>query len=88
MCKEIDNVQRVTDFETHSPKWDVFVKHLPLELRELCRTGGRSVGARGDGCHQGTSILQTQKYCQTCYLKSSTAASTGHSLAQVDKIPA
>lgn len=32
------NVQRVRDFEAFIPKWDIFVKALPLQgVRELCR---------------------------------------------------
>lgn len=38
---QCDKVQRVTDFGTPSPKWEVFNEPLPPGLRELCRRGVR-----------------------------------------------
>lgn len=85
----------------HRPTDGQFVKSKRLwntqsKMGCLCQTTSlraqgtmqkRSVEARGDGCHQGNSILQTQKYCLTCYPKSTVAASTGQSQVQVDRIP-
>lgn len=36
-----DIKQRVRDSETHSSKWDVCIKSLPLDLREPLRRGGK-----------------------------------------------
>jgi hypothetical protein len=32
---QLDNVQRVSDLETFSPKWDVSIKSCPSDLRKL-----------------------------------------------------
>lgn len=46
-------LQRVRDVETPSHKWDIFIKSLPLCLKELYkRGGGKSVSASRDGTKQ------------------------------------
>lgn len=48
-----DNVQRMREPGTLSPKWDIAIKLRLLGPREPCRRGGRkSMVARGDGGHQ------------------------------------
>jgi len=43
-----DNVQRVRDFETLSPKSKVSIKPFPSGLRDPCKRGGRKIEvARG-----------------------------------------
>ena len=45
-----DNMQRVRDLETLSPKQNVSIKFLPSRLwRSGGRRGGKCIGARGDG---------------------------------------
>lgn len=46
------NVQRVRDLGTLSPKWCVYIKSFPFELKELSRTGGKILRARVDGWKQ------------------------------------
>ena len=53
-----DNIQRVRDLKTLSPKMVVSIKSLPLGLREPFGRGDRkSLRARGDGGHQDNKIL-------------------------------
>lgn len=50
---QLNNVQRVRDLDTLSPKWEVSNKPLPLGLRELCRRGSKMiVRTSRDGRHQ------------------------------------
>lgn len=52
---QLDNLQRIRDFGTHSPKWDVSTKPIPSGLRELCeKEGGKIVRPRMDGWHKET----------------------------------
>lgn len=47
---QLDDVQRIRDFGTLTPKWDVFIKLFPSGPRELCRGGGGEIlRARGGG---------------------------------------
>ncbi|KAL6078043.1 hypothetical protein STEG23_004479 [Scotinomys teguina] len=43
IIKELDDVKTVRDLGTLSHKWDVFIKFLTLELRELSGGGDRKV---------------------------------------------
>lgn len=48
----MDSIQRVEDFGTLSLKWDVFIRPLPLRLRELWGRGSEKIPrVRGDGRH-------------------------------------
>jgi hypothetical protein len=50
--------QAVRELVILSPKWDVSIKSIPLELTDLCRRGGRkSLRGRGDGGHQESKVL-------------------------------
>lgn len=42
-CRDphLDNVKRVRDLVTVSPKWKVITKYLPSWFREDCEKGGR-----------------------------------------------
>lgn len=69
---------RTRTLGTLSPKWDVFIKSLPLALKKLCKGGGRKiVRATGDGLHQGDSVFQTQQDWRTCELTETVGASMG-----------
>jgi hypothetical protein len=54
-----DNVQTVRDLRTLSPKWNVFIKSLPLGFKKSFRKGGRrNVRAKSiDRRHQGNMVL-------------------------------
>lgn len=70
--------QRMRGLGTLSPKWDVFIKPLPLVLKKLCKGGGRKiVRAIGDGRHQGDSVFQTQQDWCTCELTETVEVSMG-----------
>jgi hypothetical protein len=56
-------------WESVSPKWDVFFKHLPSRLRDQWRReGGRILRGRGGGWLQGNSDFHTQQDWCMCEL--------------------
>jgi hypothetical protein len=51
----MDNIQRVRDLETFTPKWVDSIKSISPRLRELCSKGGRKIVKGGrNGGHQET----------------------------------
>lgn len=55
---QTDDMQRVKALGTHSSKWDVSIKIIPLEIRPPCgREGKKSVTSRGDREQEGNSAF-------------------------------
>ena len=66
------------DFETLSPKWDVFIKPFPVVLWGLRGRGGRNIlRAREDGRNQRNSVFQAQQDWCTHEFTNTVAAHTG-----------
>lgn len=60
---ELDSVQRSGEFGALSPKWDLFIEHLPARLRDLYGGEGsrKIVRPRSWGSLQGNRISQTHR---------------------------
>lgn len=55
-------MHRLGNFRTLSPNWDVFIKHFPAGLRDLCGRGSRKiVRTKRDGWPQEDNALQAQQ---------------------------
>lgn len=82
-------VQRVRDFGTLSPNWEVFVKLLPSRLRDPYWRGDRkTVRARSDAWLPGDSVFQTQQNWRPWECIQAVAACTGASTGSSRGIPA